>query len=116
MTNVTERQLARILEQINETIDSRLPPEGIKQSNFAMWQFWLAIATVIFFAGTITIQIQNNAATLEKHTIWDKEKTAELQANIDDNHTGLVSHMQWELEHELQLKNEEIKALQEREK
>jgi len=101
MTDATERRLAGLLAQISEMIDSRLPPEGIKaNSGLAMWQFWLAIATIVFFAGTTVIQIENNS-----------DATKVNAEHITGNSESLTAHMQWELEHALAIKDAEIEKL-----
>jgi len=112
MTDATERRLAGLLSQISEMIDSRLPPEGIKaNAGFAMWQFWVVIGTMLFYSGASWWQINTNSETIEKHMAWDKQRTIDLQNQIKDNEDGLVTHMQWELEHELEAKDAEIKKL-----
>ena len=89
------------LNQIREMIEQRLPQEGIKaNAGLSMWQFWLAIATIVFFAGATTIQIQNNS-----------ESTKINAEHIEGNTESLAAHMQWELEHEIAVKDQQIKAL-----
>jgi len=112
MTDATERRLAGILSQISEMIDSRLPPEGIKANNgFAMWQFWVVIGTMVFYSGATWIQIQDNSKAIAKHTAWDAKNTDKMQAAIKENEDNLAAHLQWELEHEISIKNAEIKKL-----
>jgi len=100
-----------LLAQISEMIDNRLPQEGIKQNGFAMWQFWVVIGTMVFYSGATWIQIQDNSAAIAKHTEWDVKNTDKIQAKIKENNESLVAHFQWELEHELEKKDAEIKKL-----
>jgi len=112
MSDQMERRMAALLSQISEMIESRLPPDGIKgNAGLAMWQFWLAIGTLLFYSGVTWIQIQNNAAAIEEHSRWDKEKTSELSADIKGNRERMVSHMQWELSQKLKMKDKEINEL-----
>ena len=112
MTDATERRLAGLLAQISEMIDNRLPQEGIKANNgFAMWQFWVVIGTMVFYSGATWIQIQDNSAAIAKHTEWDVTKTNKMQAGIKENGDSLVAHYQWELEHEIAIKDAQIKKL-----
>jgi len=104
MTDATERRLAAILAQISEMIDNRLPEEGIKHnSGFAMWQFWVVIGTMLFYAGAAWWQGNSNT-----------EAIAINSKHISENEETLVHHMQWELEHELAAKDAQIRALKAR--
>ena len=107
MTDATECRLA----QISEMIDNRLPQEGVKQNGFAIWQFWVVIGTMVFYSGATWIQIQDNSAAIAKHTAWDVKNTDKMQAAIKENEDSLAAHLQWELEHEIALKDAEIKKL-----
>jgi len=107
MTDATECRLA----QISEMIDNRLPQEGVKQNGFAMWQFWVVIGTMVFYSGATWIQIQDNSAAIAKHTEWDVKKTDKMQKSIKENGNSLVAHIQWELEHEIAIKDAEINKL-----
>jgi len=101
MTDATERRLAGILSQISEMIEQRLPEEGIKHNaGFAMWQFWVVIGTMLFYSGASWWQINNNSKAVAVNA-----------EHITENGESLVQHMQWEMEHEIELKNAEIKAL-----
>jgi len=112
MTDATERRLAGILSQISEMIEQRLPEEGIKRNaGFAMWQFWVAIGTMVFYSGATWIQIQDNSKTIEKHMAWDVKRTDKMQKTIKENGDSLAAHFQWELEHEIAAKDAQIEKL-----
>ena len=112
MTDNTERRLAALLAQISEMIDSRLPQEGIKATpGLQMWQFWIAIGTMIFYSGATWVQIQNNSEAIAAHSEWDKERTEKMEKGIKGNSASMASHFQWELEHELKAKDAEIRKL-----
>ena len=112
MTGSTERRLAGALTQISELLDSRLPQEGSQPAvGFAMWQFWVVIGTMVFYSGATWIQIQDNSKAIAKHTAWDAKNTDKMQAAIKENEDNLAAHLQWELEHEISIKNAEIKKL-----
>jgi len=101
MTDATERRLAGLLAQISEMIDSRLPEDGIKHnSGFAMWQFWVVIGTMLFYSGASWWQINNNSEAVSVNA-----------KHIAENGESIVQHMQWELEHELAVKDAQIKKL-----
>jgi len=101
MTDATERRLAGMLSQIIEMIDSRLTPDGIKHNaGFAMWQFWVVIGTMLFYSGASWWQINTNS------------KATKVNAeHIEDNSESLAAHFQWELEHEIAIKDAEINKL-----
>ena len=100
MTDATERRLAGLLAQISEMIDNRLPQEGIKQNGFAMWQFWVVIGTMLFYSGALWWQINTNSEAVSVNA-----------KHIAENGESMVQHIQWELEHEIAIKNAEIKKL-----
>ena len=103
MTDATERRLAGLLAPINEMLDNRLPKEGVKPSGLSMWQFWVAIGTMIFYTGATWIKIEDN-------TEDNKLQNEQIKSNSD----SLAAHFQWELEHELAAKDAEIRKLKAR--
>jgi len=109
MTDATERRLAGILVQINEMLDSRLP-EHLPQKR-PDWQVYTFLAGIIFMSGALWYQVIGNTASLHEMMRQNEAAHKAMRGDIEDNKHGLVAHMQWELEHELEQKDNIISRL-----
>ncbi|MFQ5335161.1 MAG: hypothetical protein ACE5DN_03705 [Flavobacteriales bacterium] len=110
MTDSEERRIAGILSQMGEMLDHRLPTEMPRKR--PEWQIWTFIIVAVFYGGASWYQIEQNSKSINKHLEADAKRVAAMEADIDDNKENMVSHMQWELEHEIELRDERLQALE----